>query len=71
MLLNDKVAIITGIGPGLGQELAYTFVREGAQVAICCRRQSVLACTSSLLASRTFCGTTPPDDPHRVSSTSW
>jgi NAD(P)-dependent dehydrogenase (short-subunit alcohol dehydrogenase family) len=42
MLLTDKVAIITGIGPGLGQELAYTFVREGARVAICCRRQSEL-----------------------------
>jgi NAD(P)-dependent dehydrogenase (short-subunit alcohol dehydrogenase family) len=42
MLLADKVAIITGIGPGLGQELAYTFSREGAKVAICCRRQSEL-----------------------------
>ena len=42
MLLDDKVAIITGIGPGLGQELAYTFTREGAKVAICCRRQSEL-----------------------------
>src|SRR5262245_8150903 len=42
MLLNDKVAIITGIGPGLGQELAYTFAREGARIAICCRRQGEL-----------------------------
>jgi NAD(P)-dependent dehydrogenase (short-subunit alcohol dehydrogenase family) len=42
MLLSDKVVIITGIGPGLGQELAYTFTREGAKVAICCRRQSEL-----------------------------
>jgi len=42
MLLENKVAIITGIGPGLGQELAYTFAREGAKVAICCRRQSEL-----------------------------
>jgi NAD(P)-dependent dehydrogenase (short-subunit alcohol dehydrogenase family) len=42
MLLDDKVAIITGIGPGLGQELAYTFAREGARIAICCRRQSEL-----------------------------
>jgi NAD(P)-dependent dehydrogenase (short-subunit alcohol dehydrogenase family) len=42
MLLEDKVAIITGIGPGLGQELAYTFAREGASIAICCRRQSEL-----------------------------
>ncbi len=42
MLLEDKVAIITGIGPGLGQELAYTFAREGASIAICCRRESEL-----------------------------
>jgi NAD(P)-dependent dehydrogenase (short-subunit alcohol dehydrogenase family) len=42
MLLENKVAVITGIGPGLGQELAYTFSREGARVAICCRRQSEL-----------------------------
>lgn len=42
MLLDNKVALITGIGPGLGQELAYTFAREGADIAICCRRQSEL-----------------------------
>lgn len=42
MLLKDKVAVITGIGPGLGQELAYTFAREGAKIAICCRRQTEL-----------------------------
>ena len=43
MLLENKVAIITGIGPGLGQELAYTFAREGASIAICCRREAELA----------------------------
>ncbi len=42
MLLENKVAIITGIGPGLGQELAYTFAREGAEIAICCRRSAEL-----------------------------
>jgi NAD(P)-dependent dehydrogenase (short-subunit alcohol dehydrogenase family) len=42
MLLDNKVAVISGIGPGLGQELAYTFSREGAKVAICCRRQAEL-----------------------------
>ena len=42
MLLHDKVAIISGIGPGLGQELAYAFAREGARIAIACRTQSVL-----------------------------
>lgn len=42
MLLQDKVAIITGMGPGLGQELAYAFVREGARIGICCRRAEEL-----------------------------
>jgi NAD(P)-dependent dehydrogenase (short-subunit alcohol dehydrogenase family) len=52
MLLDDKVAIITGIGPGLGQELAYTFAREGAKVAICCRRQSELDRVSAELEAQ-------------------
>ena len=34
MLLEDKVAIISGIGPGLGQELAYVFAREGARLVL-------------------------------------
>ena len=31
MLLKDKVVIVSGIGPGLGQELAYGAAREGAK----------------------------------------
>jgi NAD(P)-dependent dehydrogenase (short-subunit alcohol dehydrogenase family) len=42
MLLENKVAVISGIGPGLGQELAYVFSREGAAVGIGCRTQSFL-----------------------------
>ena len=42
MLLENKVAIVSGIGPGLGQELAYVFARQGAKIAISCRTQSVL-----------------------------
>jgi NAD(P)-dependent dehydrogenase (short-subunit alcohol dehydrogenase family) len=41
-LLEGNVAILTGMGPGLGQELAFAFVREGAKISICCRRQSEL-----------------------------
>ena len=32
MLLEDKVVIVSGIGAGLGQELAYAAAREGAKV---------------------------------------
>jgi 3-hydroxybutyrate dehydrogenase len=34
MRLKNRVAIVTGAASGIGQEIARTFAREGAQVAI-------------------------------------
>src|SRR4029079_15338803 len=42
VLLENKVAVITGIGPGLGRELAVQFAREGAAVVMCASTESYL-----------------------------
>ena len=42
MLLSEKVAIVSGIGPGLGQELAHAAAREGAKVVLAARTESYL-----------------------------
>ena len=42
MILKDKVVIVSGIGPGLGQELAINAGREGAKVVLAARTQDFL-----------------------------
>ncbi|MEY4912081.1 MAG: hypothetical protein RL761_1744, partial [Pseudomonadota bacterium] len=34
MKLKDKIAIVTGAASGIGKEIAMTYAREGAKVAI-------------------------------------
>ena len=34
MLIKDRVAVITGIGPGMGREIALAFAQNGAKLAI-------------------------------------
>ena len=42
MLLRDKVVIVSGVGPGLGRELALGAGREGARVVLAARTESFL-----------------------------
>lgn len=42
MLLNGLSVIVSGVGPGLGQELARACLREGASVALACRNKEYL-----------------------------
>jgi len=43
MLLDGKVCVITGLGPGLGRELAVLFAQEGATVVIGSRTEAYVA----------------------------
>src|SRR3989442_5528159 len=43
MLLENKVAIVSGIGPGVGQAVALAFAREGADVVLGARTEARLA----------------------------
>ena len=43
MLLENKVTIITGIGPAMGRSIALQFAREGAKLVLAARRAERLA----------------------------
>ena len=52
MLLKDKVVIVSGIGPGLGQELALLVAREGASgIAIAARTPAKLEASAKAIAA--------------------
>jgi NAD(P)-dependent dehydrogenase (short-subunit alcohol dehydrogenase family) len=38
-LLEGKVVIVSGVGPGVGREIAVAAARDGASVMLCARRQ--------------------------------
>lgn len=46
--LNGKIAVVTGGGSGIGQAIAVRFAKEGANVIIVGRRESVLKETAEL-----------------------
>ncbi len=66
MLLKDRVAIVSGIGPGLGKEIALALAREGADVALGARTEDRLrevAGEVEALGRRTIWAPTDVTDP--------
>jgi NAD(P)-dependent dehydrogenase (short-subunit alcohol dehydrogenase family) len=54
-ILENRVAVVTGASRGIGEAIARVFVREGAQVVICGRKQETL----DEVAARIGPGVTP------------
>ncbi len=50
MLLDNTVVLVSGAGPGLGQELVRTVLEAGGSVAMACRKQAFLDQLSAQLA---------------------
>ena len=61
MLIKDRVAVITGIGPGMGREIALAFALDCARLAIGARNiefvqkvaQECVAAGAEVVALRT------------------
>jgi NAD(P)-dependent dehydrogenase (short-subunit alcohol dehydrogenase family) len=52
MLLSDRVVLVSGIGPGLGSEIALACAREGADVVLAARSAEFLDETAATIRAR-------------------
>lgn len=52
MILNNKVALITGSGRGIGRSIAHLFAKEGASVFLTARTEKELASTAAEISAK-------------------
>lgn len=62
MLLEDKVIVVSGVGPGMGQALARIAAAEGAKVALGARNKSYIEEVASDIRSKGGDAVTVPTD---------
>ncbi|GAA4075202.1 SDR family oxidoreductase [Actinomadura miaoliensis] len=65
MMLDGKVAVIAGAGPGLGRTLAVLMAREGADVAVAARSADVLDAIAAEVAAEGRAALAVPADVSR------
>jgi 3-oxoacyl-[acyl-carrier protein] reductase len=66
--LQDKIALITGAGDGIGRTMAQLFAREGASLVLAGRRQQALQETAAALSTQSLVVPTDVTDEDQVAA---